>query len=127
MYDEFQQYDDLDDVIITSKRDIRGNRYGFVAFFNVSDDKLLVVKLDYIFIGRRKLFANLLRFQRRGTQVTKKLLKTNRIYDWGNKEAKKYHFHKVKSNKVEGRSYEDEVKVSADSTDSPSKILWRKL
>lgn len=119
MYEEFQQYDDLDDVIIPSKRDIRGNQYGFVAFFNVSDYKLLVVKLDYIFIGRRKLFANLLRFQRRGTQVTKKLLKTNRIHDWGNKEAKKYHFHKVKSNKVEGRSYEDEVKVSADSTDSP--------
>lgn len=47
---------------------IRGRSYGFGRFFDVRDEDLLTIKLDNIFIGRRKIFANLPRFQRRHPQ-----------------------------------------------------------
>lgn len=37
MFEEFQSYGDIDEVVIPSKRDIRGNQYGFVRFFDVKD------------------------------------------------------------------------------------------
>lgn len=43
---------------------IKGEKYGFVRFFNVRDVQRLVVKLGHILIDNKKLFANIARFQR---------------------------------------------------------------
>ncbi|XP_058757254.1 uncharacterized protein LOC131630495 [Vicia villosa] len=65
MYEIFQSYGDIDEVIIPNKRDRRGMRYGFVRFFGVSDSEFLATKLDNIFLENKKIFVNLPRFQRK--------------------------------------------------------------
>lgn len=62
MYEVFRKFEDIDEVVIPSKRDIRGQRYGFIRFFEVKDARLLATKLDNIFIENKKLFFNLPRF-----------------------------------------------------------------
>lgn len=62
MYEKFQRFGEVDEVIIPTKKDIRGRRYGFVRFFGVNDAKMLVTKLDNIFMGKQKLFVNIPRF-----------------------------------------------------------------
>ena len=79
MYEMFREYGDIDEVIIPKKLNIRGNRYVFVRFYNLEDDRLLAVKLNNIFIGRRKVFSNLPRFQIRGEQVNKVISKFDRV------------------------------------------------
>lgn len=79
MYEVFDGYGSIDEVIIPKKLDIRGKRYGFVRFFNVEDDRLFAVKLGNIFIGRIKIFVNLPRFSRKGEQVNKVIPKFNRV------------------------------------------------
>ncbi|XP_058733452.1 uncharacterized protein LOC131605070 [Vicia villosa] len=64
MYDIFKDFGDIDEVIFPPRRDKRGKRFGFVRFFNVLDERLLAVKLDNIFIGSRKIHANIPRFNR---------------------------------------------------------------
>ncbi|KAI5433954.1 hypothetical protein KIW84_020983 [Lathyrus oleraceus] len=71
MYEVFDGYGSIDEVIIPKKLDIRGKRYEFVRFFNMEDDRLFTVKLDNIFIGKRKIFVNLPRLSRKGEQVNK--------------------------------------------------------
>lgn len=70
MYEEFQTFWGIDEVVIPSKRDIRGKRYGFVRFFEVRDEDNLEVKLDNIIIVRRKIFINVMRFQRNNPRKT---------------------------------------------------------
>ncbi|XP_058755462.1 uncharacterized protein LOC131628653 [Vicia villosa] len=65
MYEIFQTYGDIDEVIIPNKRDKRGMRYGFVRFFGVIDSEFLATKLDNIFLENKKIFVNLPRFQRK--------------------------------------------------------------
>lgn len=62
MYEVFWKFEDIDEVVIPSTRDIRGQRYGFIRFFEVKDARLLATKLDNIFIENKKLFFNLPRF-----------------------------------------------------------------
>lgn len=64
MYEVLQSYGDIYEVVIPSKRDIRGIRYGFIRFFEVRDVENFYVKLDNIFIERRRIFVNFPRFQR---------------------------------------------------------------
>lgn len=52
------------EVVIPSKRDRRGRRYGFVRFANMVDENMLAIKLDSVILDGRKMFANLPRFQR---------------------------------------------------------------
>lgn len=59
---------DIDELVIPSKMDIRGKRYGSVRFYNVSDEDLLAMELANIFISRRQIFANLSRLQRKQAQ-----------------------------------------------------------
>lgn len=40
MYKEFQHYDDINEIIIPLKCDIKGNQCGFVLFFNGNVGKL---------------------------------------------------------------------------------------
>lgn len=55
----FEEFGEVDEVIIPPKRDVRGKRYGFVRFVEVQNAELLATKLDNIFIGRRKLHVNI--------------------------------------------------------------------
>ncbi|CAI8614976.1 unnamed protein product [Vicia faba] len=64
MYAIFKENGEIDEVIIPPKRDKRGKRFGFVRFFNVADERLMVIKLDNIIIGTKKIHANLPRFNR---------------------------------------------------------------
>ncbi|XP_058751344.1 uncharacterized protein LOC131624420 [Vicia villosa] len=61
----FQDYGEVHEVEILAHRSGRGNKFGFVRFFDVASEESLAVKLDNIFIGDRKLFVNLPRFQKR--------------------------------------------------------------
>ncbi|KAI5434689.1 hypothetical protein KIW84_021493 [Lathyrus oleraceus] len=65
MYEALKILRDIDEVIILSKRDNRGNKYDFVRFFNMRDERTLTAKLDNTSIEGRKLFANLPRFKRK--------------------------------------------------------------
>lgn len=67
MYEVFQSYGDIDEVVISNKRDSRGRRYGFVRFFGVRDADFLATKLDNIFLEHKKIFVNIPRFQRKGS------------------------------------------------------------
>lgn len=65
LYEVLNDMGDIDKVIIPPKRDKRGNKYNFVRFFNVRDERSMTTKLDNTFIEGRKLFDNLPRFQRK--------------------------------------------------------------
>lgn len=62
LYEVLKDTGDIDKVIIPPKRDKRGNKYNFVRFFNVRDERSMATKLDNTFIEGRKLFYNLPRF-----------------------------------------------------------------
>ncbi|KAI5411237.1 hypothetical protein KIW84_056385 [Lathyrus oleraceus] len=66
MYEFFQYYGKLDEVIIPSKKDVRGRRYGFIRFFNVTDSRLLATKLDNSFLDNVKLHVNIPKFGKAG-------------------------------------------------------------
>lgn len=55
LYNVFKEFNDIDEVIIPPKRDIRDKRYGFIRFFKVNDKRLLATKLDNIFLGNMKI------------------------------------------------------------------------
>ncbi|XP_058727198.1 uncharacterized protein LOC131598634 [Vicia villosa] len=64
MYTIFKDFGDIDEVFIPMRKDKRGKWYGFVRFFNMEEARLMAIKLDNIFIGSRKIHANLPRFDR---------------------------------------------------------------
>lgn len=61
MYLIFKDYEEINEVIIPRKNDIRGKIYGFVKFYKVQDEKVMSTKppfrRNYVFIrikrGRR--------------------------------------------------------------------------
>lgn len=65
LYKVFEKYSEVDEVVIPAKKDIRGNRYGFVCFFDVEYKRLLAIKLDSIYLEERKIRVNVPRFSRR--------------------------------------------------------------
>lgn len=65
MYHEFKDLGEIDEVFIPFKRTRWGKKYGFVRFLNVKDEKLLKTKLDNLFLGEKKIFANLPKFERK--------------------------------------------------------------
>ncbi|GAU35551.1 hypothetical protein TSUD_383990 [Trifolium subterraneum] len=64
MYNAFNHYGNIMEVVIPVKRDKRGKRFGFTRFIRVSDPQSLEHELDNIIIGRDKITANISRFQR---------------------------------------------------------------
>lgn len=58
-YEIFKDYERVVELVVPSKRVKRGRRYGFVRFRKVSNDRVLVTKLDNIFIRGRKLYVNI--------------------------------------------------------------------
>lgn len=63
-YKLFEEFSEIDEVVIPPNRDKRGKKYDFVHFLEVRDERSLVLKLDNLMIEGRKLFANIPRFQR---------------------------------------------------------------
>lgn len=62
MYVTFKDFGEIAEVIIPSKRDKRGKRFGFSRIFNVRDKIIMATKIDNILIGSRKIHANVPRF-----------------------------------------------------------------
>lgn len=59
-------------MIIPSKRDNIRNKYDFISFFNMRDERTLAAKLDNTFIEGRKIFGNIPKFQRKEVGVMRK-------------------------------------------------------
>lgn len=55
----FLKYGDFEVVVIPSKRDKLGKRFGFAREVNVEDPDRFGVKLDNIIIGRNKIMVNI--------------------------------------------------------------------
>lgn len=55
---------EIDEVVISPRRDKRGRRFGFVRFMNVKDEDPLAIKLDNIVLEGRKIYVNLSKFMR---------------------------------------------------------------
>lgn len=72
LYDIFEQYGEVDEVIIPNRRNKHDHRFGFARFFDFVDELLLATKLDNIFVGNQKLFVNVPRFHRRLKEVETK-------------------------------------------------------
>jgi hypothetical protein len=64
MFNAFQYYGDVSEVVIPAKRDRGGRRFGFVRFNQVTDERRFEYELDKLIIGRNKITVNLSRFQR---------------------------------------------------------------
>ncbi|XP_058740912.1 polyadenylate-binding protein, cytoplasmic and nuclear-like [Vicia villosa] len=64
LYNVFSEFGEVDEVIIPSKRDVRGKKYGFVRFFDVKEVELLATKLDNIFLGMKKIHVNVPKHER---------------------------------------------------------------
>lgn len=54
----------MNEIVIPPKKDWRGERYGFVRFVNVENERLMEVKLDNLWLEGRKLKANVSRIKR---------------------------------------------------------------
>ncbi|PNX77072.1 hypothetical protein L195_g033033 [Trifolium pratense] len=64
MFNAFKYYGDIKEVVIPTKRDKGGRRFGFARFDRVVDTRRFETELDNIIIGRDKISVNLSRFQR---------------------------------------------------------------
>lgn len=65
MWEVFRGYGKVDEVIIPPRRDVKGKRFGFVRFFEISDKWGFAKVLNTITIGDMKLAVNVPRFQRK--------------------------------------------------------------
>lgn len=61
---EFKQLGAINEVGIPPRKDSRGRRYDFVRFLEVKDERLLVTRMDNLFLEGRKLHVNIPRFKR---------------------------------------------------------------
>ncbi|PNX60436.1 hypothetical protein L195_g060180, partial [Trifolium pratense] len=64
MFNIFQKYGEVVEVVIPAKRDRGGRRFGFARFDHVWDVRKFGFELDGIIIGRDKICVNVSRFQR---------------------------------------------------------------
>lgn len=63
MYQKFQPLGEINEVVISNKREKIGMCYGFVCVYDVKYEEFLAMKLDNFFIDGSKLHANIPRFQ----------------------------------------------------------------
>lgn len=64
MWDVFQRFGKVVEVVIPNKKNRRGKRFGFVRFLGVKEPKQFAARLDKIFIGNQKMFVNIPRYQK---------------------------------------------------------------
>lgn len=55
----------IDKIFIHSKKDWRGQKYGFVRYINVEEERTLDIKLDNTWLDGRKIKANISKFKRK--------------------------------------------------------------
>lgn len=65
MYDVFQNYGQVYEVVIPYRSGKNGCKYGFARFIDVREPEILGIKLDNIIIGSQKIHANIPRFERK--------------------------------------------------------------
>ncbi|GJT89290.1 nucleotide-binding alpha-beta plait domain-containing protein [Tanacetum coccineum] len=94
-------YGHVVDSYIPFKKSKTGKRFGFVRFINVFNVDHLVNNLCTIWVGKHKLHANIIRFQRSSKKETSPVaVKTNRpnTKDLGVSNSNSSYVHVVKSN-----------------------------
>ena len=64
MFKLFQRWARIKEVFISRRLNWWGRRFGFVRFFNVNNAASLERDLDQCYIGNRKLYVNLPRYQK---------------------------------------------------------------
>ncbi|XP_058741851.1 uncharacterized protein LOC131614255 [Vicia villosa] len=64
IFELFGFHGDVVEVVIPPRKNKLGKRYGFARFVGVDDARILAVRLDNILIDRRKIHANIPRFER---------------------------------------------------------------
>lgn len=65
IFELFGCHGDVVEVVIPPKLNFRGKRYGFARFSEVEDARMLGVRLDHIVIDRKKMHANIPRYERK--------------------------------------------------------------
>ncbi|XP_058724741.1 uncharacterized protein LOC131596144 [Vicia villosa] len=65
LYYELKDFGSIEEIVIPPKKDWRGTRYGFVRFFNVEDARILETKLDNVWLGEKKISANITKYNRK--------------------------------------------------------------
>nr|GEW54665.1 RNA-directed DNA polymerase, eukaryota [Tanacetum cinerariifolium] len=75
LFNVCKQYGHVVDSFIPNKRSNAGKRFSFVRFINVFNNERLVDNLSTVWIGRRKLQANLTRCERSTSRGDKKMAK----------------------------------------------------
>ncbi|CAL0332814.1 unnamed protein product [Lupinus luteus] len=94
----FQKWGRVRDVYIPDKRNKNNQRFAFIRFENVSDERKLALDLDKLWFGKSKIFANIPRFLRNDVKSRRVgVQKTGR--QWGGS-----------SNIRDGRSYVEAVR-----------------
>lgn len=119
LFFEFKPFGEIDEIVFPTKRDWRGNKYGFVRFVNVANARLLETKLDNIWLEDRKIRANITKFSRKDTTnfTASKILPANKGRDFSKYRAKEESHHQGK--KVDASlSYADLLKNDKE----PSRI-----
>lgn len=56
---EFKVVGAIDEIVIPTKKDWRGKRYGFVRFVDVKDEEMAEIKLNNIWLNGVKISANI--------------------------------------------------------------------
>lgn len=56
---EFKDLGVIDEIFIPAKKDRRGQKYGFVRFVDVADEKMVERKLNNIWLDERKINVNI--------------------------------------------------------------------
>ncbi|PNX58293.1 hypothetical protein L195_g059119, partial [Trifolium pratense] len=64
LFNAFDNYGDIMEVVIPAKRDKGGRRFGFARFDRVVNPRQFADELDAIVFGREKISVNLSRYQR---------------------------------------------------------------
>lgn len=65
LFFEFKELGEIDEIVISSKSDWRGKKYGFVKFVKMVDERMVEAKLNNIWMDGRKIITNISKYKRR--------------------------------------------------------------
>jgi len=80
MWRIFQRWGKVQEVFISKRLNQKGQRFGFVRFFGISNPEALEKQLDNIWIGNMKIHVNMQKY-RRNTNLSKPVGNTTREAD----------------------------------------------
>lgn len=64
LYYEFKELGAIEEIVIPTKKDWRGKKYGLVRFVNVYEERVMETKLNNIMLNGKKIIANLSKYKR---------------------------------------------------------------